>query len=410
MSSEELDSPDLHDYRLRAREWLAATMTLLPRDADGNVIAPGASAERFAHARSLQAQLYEAGYAGITFPTEYGGAGLDFEHERVFLEEAGPYDMPTWDFGVSLNICGRTIERYGTDEQKARHLPRMLAGEELWLQLLSEPSGGSDIAGLMTRADRDGDGYLLNGQKTWSTGALHADFGLCPARTRWDVPKHQGITMFILDLRTPGIEIRPIRQIDGGAEFYEEFLTDVFVPADAVLGTEDDGWSLMRGLLAIEHEWVGRAGTARTSTQELDVDDLVALARRHGLEHDDGVRRSIAAVLERTAVQRALVSRLTNGIASGALDASYGNLPKLGSGPLAQLRTETAMALAGNAAIAWDPASGDEVARQFLRARRFTIASGTIEIQRNNISERVLGLPREHSTERDRPFNEVRRA
>jgi alkylation response protein AidB-like acyl-CoA dehydrogenase len=285
----------------------------------------------------------------------------------------------------------------------------MLRGEELWLQLLSEPSGGSDIAGLLTRADRDGERYLLNGQKTWSTGALHADFGLCPARTRWDVPKHQGITMFILDLRTPGIEIRPIRQIDGGAEFYEEFLTDVLVPADAVLGAEDDGWSLMRGLLAIEHEWVGRAGTARRGTQEVDVDTLVALAHRRGLEHDDGVRRSIAEVLERTAVQRALVSRLTKAMARGQLDGSYGNLLKLGSGPLSQLRTETALALAGDAAVAWDPADGDETVREFLRARRFTIASGTTEIQRNNVSERALGLPREPSSERDRPFDEVRR-
>jgi alkylation response protein AidB-like acyl-CoA dehydrogenase len=166
----------------------------------------------------------------------------------------------------------------------------------------------------------------------------------------------------------------------------------------------------MRGLLAIEHEWVGRAGTGRSSTQEVDVDDLVALARRSGLEHDDGVRRRIAEVLERAAVQRALVGRLTKGMASGALDGSYGNLAKLGSGPLSQLRTETAMALAGTAGIAWDQASGDETVREFLRARRFTIASGTAEIQRNNISERALGLPREQSSERDRPFNEVRRA
>jgi len=409
VSDEQLDTPELREYRLRAREWLAANMTLLPRDAEGNVISPGASAERFAHARTLQAQLYEGGYAGITFPTEYGGAGLDFEHERVFLDEAVPYDTPIWDLGVSINICGRTIERYGTDEQKARHLPRILNGDEIWLQLLSEPSGGSDIAGLLTRADHDGDGYVLNGQKTWSTGALHADFGLCPARTRWDVPKHQGITMFVLDLRTPGIEIRAIRQIDGGAEFYEEFLTDVPVPADAVIGAENDGWSLMRGLLSIEHEWVGRAGTARSFTQEVDVDDLVALARRRGLEHDEGVRRSIAQILERTAVQRALVSRLTKGMASGQLDGSYGNLAKLGSGPLAQLRTETVLNLSGNTGIAWDPASGDETVREFLRARRFTIASGTVEIQRNNLSERALGLPREQSNERDRPFNEVRR-
>ena len=409
MSNEHLDSPELREYRVQARDWLAAHMTPLRRDDDGNPIVEGASAERFAHARALQARLSEGGYAGITFPVEYGGAGLDLDHERVFLEEAAGYDMPTWDFGVSLNICGMSLLRFGSDEQKRRHVPRMLNGEELWLQLLSEPSGGSDIAGLITRADKDGDRYLLNGQKTWSTGAQHADFALCPARTRWDVPKHQGISMFILDLRAPGIEIRAIRQIDGGAEFYEEFLTDVPVSADDLIGTEDDGWSIMRGLLAIEHEWVGRAGTGRSSTQEVGVDDLVALVRRRGLAHDDGARRRVAEIRERMVVQRALVSRLSRGVASGALDESYGNLAKLGSGPLAQLRTETALELSGISGIAWDPESSDLVAREFLRARRFTIASGTSEVQRNNVSERSLGLPREASNDRDRPFNEVQR-
>jgi alkylation response protein AidB-like acyl-CoA dehydrogenase len=408
MTSEDLDSAPMHEYRLQARAWLAANMSPVPRDGDGNAIADGPTADRFARARVMQARLFDGGYAGITYPAEYGGGGLDLDHERVFLEEAASFDMPTRDFGVSLNIVGKTLLRFGTDDQKRAHIPKMLAGEEIWLQLLSEPSGGSDIAGLIARADKDGASYLLNGQKTWSTGALYADFAMCPVRTNWRVPKHQGITMFIVDLRAPGIEIRPIRQIDGGAEFCEEFLTDVVVSADDIVGEENDGWTVMRGLLEIEHEWVGRAGPARSGTHDADVDDLVALVRRRGLEHDEGARRSVAEVRERMTVHRVLAGRVSSALASGQLDQSYGNLLKLGSGLLAQKRAETALELAGSSAIAWRPGSSEEsIVGEHLRTRRLTIASGTSEIQRNNISERALALPRETSPDRDRPFDEV---
>src|SRR5262249_20617535 len=213
---------------------------------------------------------------------------------------------------------------------------------------------------------------------------------------------------FIVDLRAPGIEIRPIRQIDGGAEYCEEFLTDVVVSADDILGAENDGWTVVRALLAIEHEWVGRTGGNRSATYDNDVSDLVALVRRRRRDPEDPARRRVAEVRERSTVQRALVRRISGGMAHGSLDPSYGNLLKLGSGLLAQVQAEAAFALAGSAVVAWPPGSADGgIVTEHLRTRRLTIASGTSEVQRNAIAEGVLGLPRETSVDRDRPFRDV---
>ena len=210
----------LHEYRMSARAWAEANLTptvgFEAEDEDAEMA-------RIIEDRTIQAKLHEGGFAGFTLPTVYGGQGLTLEHERIFNEEARPYRIPGTNLGVSINILGSTLAAFGTHEQKLRHLPRILSGAEIWLQLLSEPSGGSDLGGLLTSAIRDGDNFVVNGQKTWSTGAYASDFALCPVRTRWDVPKHKGISVLIIDLRTPGIEIRRIRQINGGAEFCEEF-------------------------------------------------------------------------------------------------------------------------------------------------------------------------------------------
>ena len=174
--------------------------------------------------KALQQKLFDGGYAGFTFPAEYGGQGLTLDHERVFIEEAAGYDLPSRGFGVSINIIGATLAAFGTHEQKVTHIRNILSGRERWLQFLSEPSGGSDLAGLLTSAVRDGDSFIVNGQKTWSTGAHLSDFALCPVRTRWDVPKHKGLSVLIIDLKSPGIEIRRIQQINGGSEFAKSFL------------------------------------------------------------------------------------------------------------------------------------------------------------------------------------------
>lgn len=325
------------------------------------------------------------------------------EHERVFTEEAAGYDMPSTNFGVSINILGATLVAYGTHEQKRAHVANILAGKELWLQFLSEPSGGSDLAGLLTSATRDGDAYLVNGQKTWSSSAHLSDYGLCPVRTQWDVPKHQGISMLIVDLKSPDIEVRRI----DGADFCEEFFTDLVVPASNLVGEENKGWRVARGLLEIEHAWVGRGGSS-VSSEEGEA-TLVSLARSKGLARDQGVRRRLADLHVASVAQRLVSARVSDAMSSGLLPSGYGGILKLGDDIVTQRWAELALELAGGRGVTWEPEEADagEWSQVFLNSRRVSIAGGTDEIQRNNISERVLGLPREPALDRDVPFNQV---
>jgi alkylation response protein AidB-like acyl-CoA dehydrogenase len=406
MNHAQNEGPDLREYRLTARSWLAGNLNRY--DGEDPDLAGDQTPERVATARDIQARLYAAGYAGFTFPAKYGGQGLTLDHERIFLEEAVGYDVPTRLFGVSINILGATLAAYGTHDQKQRHLPKILSGEQIWLQLLSEPSGGSDLAGLITSATRDGDIFVVNGQKTWSSGAHFADFALCPVRTAWDVPKHRGISLLIVDLRSPGIEIRPIRQINGDAHFCEEFLTDVMVPASNLVGEENMGWRVIRGLLEIEHAWVGRGGAKRIDFRQ-DVSDLVALAMQKGLADDAGVRRKIASLHVAREVQALVSARVSRGVQTGKLDPGYGSLLKIGNDVLAQRRAETALSIAGADGVTWEPGDMSQSgwATAYLTSRSASIGGGTTEILRNNVSEKVLGLPREPGFDRDVPFNQV---
>ena len=233
---------------------------------------------------------------------------------------------------------------------------------------------------------------MINGQKTWSTDAKRADFALCPTRTRWDVPKHKGISVFILDLTTPGVDMRPIEQINGGAEFCEEFLTDVVVPASNRVGEENEGWRVARGLLDIEHTWQGRrSGVAAAG----GVADLVALAAERGLTGDVGVRRRIVDIHVATTAQSLAAQRISGGMSSGALAHGFGPIVKVGAAVLRQRRAELGKDLAGSMAAAWRPGEGHEErsARDLLSSRSATIAGGTNEVLRNNVSEQGLGLP-----------------
>jgi alkylation response protein AidB-like acyl-CoA dehydrogenase len=407
MSDERSASPGLREYRLAARAWLAGNLNRY--EGEDPDLAPRTT-ERLAAAKRIQARLHAAGYAGFTFPAEYGGQGLTLEHERIFLEEAVGYDVPTQFFGASINILGATLAVYGTREQKQRHLAKILSGEEFWLQLLSEPGGGSDLAGLLTSATRDGDHYVVTGQKIWSSGAQFADFSLCPVRTAWDVPKHRGISLLIVDLRSPGIEIRPIRQINGEAHFCEVFLTDVKVPTSNLVGEENVGWRVIRGLLDIEHAWVGRGGAKRADSRQ-DVSDLVALAKEKGLADDIGVRRKVASLHVGLKVQKLVSARVSRGVEAGKLDPGYGSLLKIGNDFVAQRGAETALAMAGTEGVTWEPgdASQSVWATTYLTSRSASIAGGSAEILRNNVSEKVLGLPREPGFDRDVPFSQVPR-
>ena len=404
-----MSAADVARFRDQARSWLernagryaAGTGQRAP-DAGG---ATGRAAQ-VAEAREFQARLYESGFAGITVAEEFGGRGLTDDHELAFESEAARYRLPSALLGVSVNIIGGTILAFGSDQQRVRHMPRILAGHEVFVQLLTEPSGGSDLASLLTRADADGEVFRLTGQKTWSTGAAEADFALCPARTDWKAPKHRGITMFIVDLKAPGVDIREIRQIDGAADFCEEFLTDVVIPAANVLGSVNGGWQVVRGLLEIEHKWSGRHNTGRREIGTAA--SLLELAASRRLLTDPAVRREIAALHIRIRGHAALTARLARQMADGRAEPGMGGLLKLSSDELTQTRAELGLRLAGPAALGWaDGSPAGRFAHDFLNSRSASIAGGSDEIQRNNVGERGLGLPREPSVDTGVPFDQV---
>jgi alkylation response protein AidB-like acyl-CoA dehydrogenase len=248
-------SESVAEFADRARSWLADNM---PRLDPANL--PGCDRGEdapWARARELQKKLYDGGFAGICFPREYGGLGLPIAYQRAFDAVSRDYELPVILNTPTFTICAATILDTGTEEQKRDRISAAIRGDEILVQLLSEPSGGSDLAGVITRADRRGDKWIINGAKTWSTSAFAADYGLLLARTDWDVPKHEGLTMFLVPINSPGITMRRIMQVDGGNEFCEEFFDDLELSDDAVVGAVNDGWAVASRQMFHERRAVG---------------------------------------------------------------------------------------------------------------------------------------------------------
>ena len=415
MSASAEVGPDVEpvaDFRARARDWLAANM---PPLGDGY---NDRSDERRAVERKLQRMLWDGGFAGICFPAEYGGLGLTTAHQRAFTAESAPYDMPFSINVPTLGILAATLVDFGTHEQKLRHLPAILRGDELWVQFLSEPSGGSDLAGCLTRADRDGDVWILNGSKIWSSGAYTSDWAMCLARTDWDVPKHRGLTMFLMEIHQAGVQVEQIRQVDGSMEFCQEFFDDVALPADAVVGEVNDGWTVATRLLTHERMAVG-GGSPYTSGRSIGHEasgpgaELTDIVRARGLEDDDRARQLLAEAHVNQLVAGQLVRRVSQGMGSGAMPPPAGALMKLFAATNHMRRCEIALELAGPDAVVWpagEPGIAAQLGQATLQRQGVSLGGGSNEIQRNIISERVLGMPREAAGDKDIPYREVRRS
>lgn len=409
------DGPDesVAAFRERARAWLAEHMPRL----DG--VEPDRSDEgRRDVERGLQRRLWDGGFAGICFPKEYGGLGLSVEHQRAFNAEAGPYDMPFSLNVPTFGILAATLVDFGTHEQKLRHLPAILKGEELWVQFLSEPSGGSDLAGCLTRADRDGDVFILSGSKIWSSGASVSDYAMCLARTNWDVPKHRGLTMFILKIHQPGIQVEPIRQVDGSMEFCQEFFDDVVVPVADVVGEIDDGWTVATRLLTHERAAVGGSSpylTGRSIGHDagaLVESTLLQIARGAAPADRARTRQLMAEAHVDQVVGGQLIARVSKGIASGRMAGPAGSILKLFSANNVIRRVEIGLELGGQAGVVWDDGAetpSRAMGEMSLWRQAMSLGGGSNEIQRNIISERVLGMPREYAADREIPYREVQR-
>lgn len=404
-------SATVDDFRRRARTWLATTM---PRQ-DVSPVGPG-GANIYDRARELQRMIWDGGFAGIRWPAEYGGLGLSEAHQRAFTEEAVGYEMPYVLDVPTFGILAATLLDFGTPEQKARHIPAILRGEELWVQFLSEPTGGSDLAGCVTRADRDGDTFVINGSKIWSSGALSSDWAMCLARTNWDVPKHRGLTMFLMAIHQPGVQVESIRQINGARDFCQEFFDDVSVPVTAVIGEIDDGWSVASRLLLHERAAVGGA-SPYTSARSFGVEHghdrvLVRLAADLGMSSDPHVRQLVAGQHVEALVSRHLAPRVAAAIERGVLPPPAGSILKLSHAVLGVTRAETALEIGGSALGVFPTSDAgelhDRLGREFLDRQAMCLGGGSNEIQRNIISERVLGMPREWAADRDVPYRDVR--
>lgn len=408
MNTEHLDTEDQRAFRLKAREWMAGRMP--PRLADEAPCDLG-NADQIAKDRRSQRILWDGGLAGITVPVEYGGLGLDKRHEDIFLEEAEPYRLP-WVFGNAFNIVLPDLLAHGSEYLKQLYIPPMLRGEHMWCQLLSEPAGGSDLFGLLTRAEKRGDKWIINGSKVWTSGGQFCDYGICLARTDPTVPKHQGLTMFIVDMHAPGVTITPIQLVRGGSDFCQEFFDDVKVPDDHVVGEVNGGWTVAQTHLAQERISMARGWHIGLRTaakaEAIEVNQFyLQTARELGLDKDRHARALIGEAIVIDAVYAMTVSRVGKGIRSGALPPTTGALSSLMAASTAVRRTALMSELAGPAGVAVQPEKEEPVIGMD-RVCTHRIGGGTTEMQRNIVSERHLGLPREPSLDRDMPFNQLK--
>jgi alkylation response protein AidB-like acyl-CoA dehydrogenase len=394
-------------FRAEVRAWLAAHCT--PRrpgsDPEHFLLAgepdPDRDARHIAACKRWQRTLSDAGWAGITWPREWGGRGGAGWQQRIWNEEVARFDVPVGVFSVGIAMAGPTIMAYGTPEQQQRFLPPMLRGDEIWCQLFSEPGAGSDLAGLRTRAVRDGDEWVVDGQKVWTSGAHYSDWGLLLARSDPDVPKHRGITAFLVDMRAPGVEVRPLRQITGVAHFNEVFFDSVRVPDAHRLGPAGEGWRVAQVMLANERMLIGGGGG------RVGFRDLLSLARRTGAAGDPVLRQELARSYTRLQVVKWLGwrarSRKDQGLGPEA------SVLKLAASRRQELDGSLVLALQGAPAMLYADDAADKGFWQqmFLMQWSSRIGGGTEQIQRNVIGERVLGLPPEARVDKDVAFRDL---
>lgn len=390
-------TPEEEAYRQEVRGWIERN---LPGDYDPDEYFSTPDVEhRVKVALAWQKKLYEGGWAGLGWPKEYGGRGASVVEAQIFSEEMSRARAPMTAINfVGIAMVGPTIIHWGTEEQKKRYLPRILSSEDIWCQGFSEPGAGSDLAALSTQAVEDGDHFVVNGQKTWTSLAHYSDIMYLLARTNKDVPKHKGISAFAVDMKSPGITVRPLVQVTGDADFNEVFFEDVKVPRENLLGPKDDGWNVAITTLMYE-----RAGMGGGLEFEHVLNQLVSRARqvrRGGVSaaRDPWVRQMLAQfIIEWNAVKYTDLRALSKQM-RGEPPGWEGSICKLGSsglnlrmtafatellGPYGQLTRECALAVDRGAWI-----------RQALMARALTIGGGTSEIQRSILATRALGLPR----------------
>ncbi|MGH2759677.1 MAG: acyl-CoA dehydrogenase family protein [Actinomycetota bacterium] len=380
-------TPSEEAFGREVRDWLDSTLPSLP---------PKPAAEDWSARREYdthwQRLVHEAGYAGIDWPAELGGRGGSPTEQLIYLEETERAGAPYVGVNfVGLLHAGPTLRAEGTDEQRATHIPRILRGDEVWCQGFSEPGAGSDLAALQTKAVRVDDDYVVNGQKIWTSFAQVADYCELLVRTDAEAPKHRGITWLICPMDTPGIEIRPLRTIQGSSEFSEVFFTDVRIPVANRVGEENDGWRVAMVTFSFER------GTAFVSELLGSIQllrRLIALARKHGWWDDSGTRRELAHLAAELDALWALTKRNVTQAERTGIPGPGGSVFKLHYSEVRHRMGDLAMRLLDRSSISLADSESAEHVRGWMHAMSLTIAAGTSQIQRNIVAERVLGLPK----------------
>ncbi|MEM7798658.1 MAG: acyl-CoA dehydrogenase family protein [Chloroflexota bacterium] len=390
-------------FRAEARAWLEANV---PQEAEMSGL------DEVGRAQFWQKRKSDGGWACITWPEAFGGRGANAIEQVIFDQEEAKLDTPYMGsyFSIGQGMAAPTIMTYGTPEMMARFLPKLASGEEIWCQLFSEPSAGSDLAGLRTKAEKDGDEWVVNGQKVWTTVAQHASYAILVVRTDPSVPKHKGMTYFLLDMHSPGIEVRPIKQISGGSSFNEVYLTDVRIPDSMRLGKIGQGWRVALTTLMNERASIGGGNvsanfeTVKELAKRLEIDGQPAI-------EDSTVRSKLASWYVEEAGLKFTEYRTLTALSKGEEPGPESSIGKLVAGVKGQDMASFAIDLLEQQGIQWDPEQ-DELedaifVSNFMNLPGLRIAGGTDEIMLNIIAERVLGLPPEPRVDKTVPFSEV---
>jgi len=402
------DSPEEAAYRAKVKEWLDANATLKSADAPSANLLEEAEGDVISQAKAWQLKKFEAGWACLRWPKAYGGQEATSMEAVIFGQEESRYDLPPSIYGIGHGMLGPTIMAHGTDEQKERFLPDMVKGAEVWCQLFSEPDAGSDLAGLKTSAVKDGDDWVVNGQKIWTTGAQFCRWGMLVTRTDPTAAKHAGLTYFIVDMEDSGVEIRPIKQMNGASGFNEVFFTDVRIPDSQRLGAVGDGWRVAITTLMNERSSIGGGGGGGASIKDLiKLAEATEINGRPAIE-DGGVRRQIADFAVRRSGLKYTGQRGLSALSQGQTPGPEASIGKLVAAIMGLEMGEFGMELQGAAGILSGEDSIDPTWQQtYMGMPGLRLAGGSDEILRNIISERVLGMPGEPRIDKGKAFKDI---
>ena len=405
------DSPVEAEFRAEVRQFIADSAPHylaehLAKSGFGNTNT--GDYDSLEEAKKWQRTKADAGWACIQWPVEFGGRGASPIENVIWAQEEGLYSRLSGTFIIGQGMCAPTMMAFASEDQKQRYLPKLASGEEVWCQLFSEPHGGSDLAGLRTRAVKDGDEWVINGQKIWTSGAQHSDYGILITRTDPNVAKHKGLTMFFLDMKSPGVRVVPIKQANGNSEFNEVYFDDVRIPDSQRLGEVGEGWRV--SLTTLMNERLAIGGSIATGFPEIhELVQKVSLGGRPALD-DPGVKAKLADWYVKASGLRNTASRLITALSKGDTPGPEASMGKLVAGNMMQDIAKYAVDLQGFGGMLVDPEVAEGAARfqaMLLRSPAVRIEGGTDQILRNIIGERVLGLPEDMRADKGMPFNEI---